>query len=80
MGKGWSPGEWLWEDGGSGGGPSPFSGLTMGERRPGPNLEETEAAVSRVGSGVGARGMATAACFPPARVSSLAGLLDLVTV
>lgn len=44
VGKGWPPGEWLWEDGGSGGGPSPFSGLTMGERRPGPNLERRETA------------------------------------
>lgn len=51
VGKGWPPGEWLWEDGGNGGGPSPFSGLTIGERRPGPNLERTEMAISRRGSG-----------------------------
>lgn len=49
VGKGWPPGEWLWEDGGSGGGPSPFSGLTMGDRRPGPNLKTTETAMSRTG-------------------------------
>lgn len=61
-GKGWPPGEWLWEDGGSGGGPSPFSGLTMGERRPGPNLENTEAAVSRMGSGVGLGGQRHGHC------------------
>lgn len=42
VGKDWPPGEWLWEDGGSGGGASPFSGLTMGERRPGPNLERRD--------------------------------------
>lgn len=35
--KGWASGDWLWED--TGGGPSPFSGLSMGERRLGPNLE-----------------------------------------
>lgn len=51
VGKGWPPGEWLWEDGGSGGGPRPFSGLTMGERRLGPNLERTETAMSKMGSG-----------------------------
>lgn len=49
VGKGWPPGEWLWEDGGSGGGPSPFSGLTMGDRRLGPNLKTTETAMSRTG-------------------------------
>lgn len=76
VGKGWPPGEWLWEDGGSGGGPSPFRGLTMGERRLGPNLERTEIAMSDMGSGaVGAGGMAAAACSPPAVVSSLADLL-----
>lgn len=46
------PGDWLWEDGGSGGGPSPFSGLTMGERRPGPRLERTEHHGFLVGRGM----------------------------
>lgn len=76
VGKGWPPGEWLWEDGGSGGGPSPFSGLTMGERRPGPNLKRTETAMSRMGSGgCGDQRHGYHACSPPAMVCSLADLL-----
>lgn len=40
--KDWPPGEWLWEDGG----PIPFSGLTMGERRLGPKLEREQRGLS----------------------------------
>lgn len=49
VGKDWPPGEWPWEDGGSSGGPSPFRGLTMGGRRPGPNLERVDITISRKG-------------------------------
>lgn len=52
----------------------------MGERRPGPNLERTEAVISRTASGgQGAKGMAAASCFPPAMRSSLPDLLLLKT-
>lgn len=76
VGKGWPPGEWLREDDGRGGGPSPFRGLTIGESRPGPNLERTDTAISRQAQAAwGARDMAATACCPPVMVSSLADRL-----